>query len=279
MRVEHQRKRASRTLAVVAILLVVIPFLFWRDTWFGRPLSDAELTKYISDTTKPRQTQHALVQIGERMARGDTSVSRWYAQVAGLAASVHSEIRVTAAWVMGGDSRSEEFHKALLKLLSDQDALVRRNAALSLVRFGDASGKPELLKILHASTVRSPYNGQIHFRVKQSDPVEQGSVLAEIKAGDQVVEVRAPLPGKIQMMTVSQGAQVASRQEILALSPAAEHLWEALRALYLVGSAEDAAEIEPFASGAVPEASGEIQQQAQLTLAEIRRRTKSPRSR
>lgn len=272
-RVEHTRQRASRTLILVAILFVVVLFLFWRSTWFGRPLSDAELTQYISDSTKPRHIQHALVQIGERITRGDQSASRWYPQVTSLAASPHPEIRVTAAWVMGGDRRSEEFHKALLTLLSDQDALVRRNAALSLVRFGDASGKPELLSMLHSSVIRSSGIGQIHFRVKQRDNVEHGAVVAEIKSGERTIEVRAPVPGRVQALKVSEGAQVATDEEILTLSPGSEHVWEALRALYVVGSAQDSAEIEPFATGTRPDVPEKIQQQAQQTLAEIRRRT------
>jgi hypothetical protein len=159
---DPQRKRASRNLAVVAILFVVVPFLFWRGTWFGRQLSDDELTQYIGEDAQPRHIQHALIQIGERMARGDHSASRWYSQVAASASSPHPEIRVTAAWVMGGDNHSEEFHTTLLTLLKDADAMVRRNAALSLVRFGDASGRPELLQMLHGSAVRSNAEGRIH---------------------------------------------------------------------------------------------------------------------
>src|SRR5260221_8475391 len=53
----------------VAWLIVLLPFLFWRGTWFGRPLRDAEVSEYLRDNSKPRHIQHALVQIGERMAR------------------------------------------------------------------------------------------------------------------------------------------------------------------------------------------------------------------
>jgi len=46
---------------------------------------------------------------------------------------------------MGYDNKSEEFHQALLKLLRDTEPLVRRNAALALIRFSDASGRADLL--------------------------------------------------------------------------------------------------------------------------------------
>ncbi len=41
---------------------------------------------------------------------------------------------------MGKDPSVPEFHEALKKLLVDNDPMVQRNAALSLVRFGDVSG-------------------------------------------------------------------------------------------------------------------------------------------
>jgi vesicle coat complex subunit len=47
---------------------------------------------------------------------------------------------------MGFDNTSQEFHNALLKLLHDQEPIVRRNAALALVRFNDNSGREELLR-------------------------------------------------------------------------------------------------------------------------------------
>jgi len=52
---------------VVALLLILMPFLTWRGTWFGRNLTTAEIGRYLSDTSHPRHIQHALSQISERM--------------------------------------------------------------------------------------------------------------------------------------------------------------------------------------------------------------------
>src|SRR6202049_724498 len=56
---------------LVACLIVLMPFLFWWSTWFGRRLSDTQITAYLNDDKHPRHIQHALVQLGERMARQD----------------------------------------------------------------------------------------------------------------------------------------------------------------------------------------------------------------
>src|SRR6267154_1974511 len=61
---------------------------------------------------------------------------------------------------MGQDNKSEEFHQALQSLLSDNDPLVRRNAALQLVRFGDGSGRPELRSMLQSFEAKSAIAGQ-----------------------------------------------------------------------------------------------------------------------
>ncbi|MBI1940861.1 MAG: HEAT repeat domain-containing protein, partial [Acidobacteria bacterium] len=137
-------------IAVVPVLLVLVTFLFWYQTWFGRRLSDADMGKYLADTSAPRKTQHALSQLAERVARGDAAARRWYPRVVALSGNKEPGLRVMAAWVMGQDNRSEEFHTALKPLLDDPDPMVRRNAALALVRFGDASGRAELRAMLQA---------------------------------------------------------------------------------------------------------------------------------
>src|SRR5258707_15863684 len=59
-------------------LIVLMPFLFWWNTWFGRQLPDTQLAEYLHDDKKPRHIQHALVQLGERMAKRDAAAARWY---------------------------------------------------------------------------------------------------------------------------------------------------------------------------------------------------------
>src|SRR5437879_10572961 len=73
-------------------LIVLMPFLFWWNTWFGRHLSDQQLNQYLHDAKKPRHIQHALVQLGERMAAQDKSdnskdatVKQWYPELVRLA--------------------------------------------------------------------------------------------------------------------------------------------------------------------------------------------------
>src|SRR5579863_9663466 len=95
----HRMSTRNRVLFfVVAWLIVLMPFLFWWNTWFGRQLSDKQLTEYLHDEKHPRHIQHALVQIGERMTRHDASVTQWYPQVAKLASYPVEEVRNTDAW-------------------------------------------------------------------------------------------------------------------------------------------------------------------------------------
>src|ERR1700746_3149461 len=70
---------------VTAWLIVLLPFLFWWNTWFGRQLSDGQITQYLADDKRPRHIQHALVQIGERIARHDRRAAQWYPQLIRLA--------------------------------------------------------------------------------------------------------------------------------------------------------------------------------------------------
>ena len=102
-------------------LIVLMPFLFWWNTWFGRHLSDPQLTEYLHDAKKPRHIQHALVQMGDRMGRQDRtgqpdpdpSVKLWYPDLIRLASDPVEEVRNTDAWVMGLDTSGAGFHEAL----------------------------------------------------------------------------------------------------------------------------------------------------------------------
>lgn len=196
------KRKALLWMGLVLFAAILIPFWFWHGAWFGRPLTEEEMGDYFRTKDKPRKIQHALVQVEERIRRGDPSVRQWYDEVAEVSDHPRPEIRSTAAWVMGHDVKSSEFRQALLRLLRDREPLVRRNAALSLVRFGDPSGRPELLVML-----------------KSSDP---------------------------------------------------EQVWEALRALYLVGKDEDLADIERIARD--PKRGEELRQQARLAAGAIKQK-------
>src|ERR1700680_3253615 len=146
---------------VTAWLICLMPFLFWWNTWFGRKLSDPQLTEYLHDTKKPRHIQQALVQVGERITHHDAEATQWYPVLVHLAADPVEEVRNTDAWVMGQDTAGAGFHETLLKLLNDPSQMVRGNAALSLVRFGDATGRPQILALLQPAQLTAPDSGRI----------------------------------------------------------------------------------------------------------------------
>ena len=271
-RAERRRQRSALILTALAAAFILVPFLFWRGTWFGRALTEDELGKYFTDEAQPRHIQHALVQIGERMSQGDASVTRWYPQVIEQAKSPHAEIRITVAWVLGGDTRSEEFHSVLSGLLQDLDPMVRRNAALSLVRFGDDSGHSEILALLRPFTVEAPAAGTLSYQLPVETPIERGTLLARLETGQGILDIQSPVPGTVEQEMIEDESPVQEGQGIAVVAPGAEQAWEALRALFLVGREEDLAAIEPYVRGEVAGMHEEIQQQAMRTAEEIRRK-------
>jgi len=256
------------SLALVAC--VVVPFLFWHGTWFGRHLQDDELTQYLTDPDKSRRVQHGLIQIAERMERGDPKVAQWYEIVAQLSEYPGSQVRVTAAWVMGQDSTSQLFHNALLQMLHDDEILVRRNAALSLVRFGDGEGLNELRAMLASHTVRAPTAGRVNYLVKEGDWVKPGTPLVELFADGESQEITKASPFQVQALLAPEGSTVEAGKELLTLSPDSQHVWESLRALALVGGAEALDLVESVSEN--PLFNEDLQRQAILTHQAIERR-------
>jgi HEAT repeat len=259
---------------VTAWLICLMPFLFWWNTWFGRKLSDQQVTEYLHDAKKPRHIQQALVQVGERITRQDASAKNWYPELVRLAADPVEEVRNTDAWVMGQDTAGAGFHEALLKLLSDSSPMVRGNAALSLVRFGDASGRLQILALLQPAQIASPESGRIIDADRPGTAIHQGGLIAKLEYGQkQIAEIRSPIPGRIRSVAGT-GANVAAGAEVAVVDPANEQVWEALRALYLIGQLDDLPAIRPYERD-VPDVSNDVRQQAAETEQAIRKRSGS----
>ena len=267
------RRRLPWPMLLVAGLFVIVAFLSWYGSWFGRPLSDSQIESYLKDQEKPRNAQHALAFIASRMKEGDQSMSRWYPAVVASSAHATPQVRLTAAWVMGQDNSFAEFHSALLPMLGDSDAGVRHNAALSLVRFGDPAGRPELTGMLESHTIRAVTAGTAELIVDDEGvQVAPGAPLVRIKQDDgQTREIHSVEEARIELLKISDGVRVEDGSELVVLAPSTEQAWEALRALYIVGGPDDIRFIEryvrPFAG--LPD---RIQKQALATIEAIRTR-------
>ncbi len=239
---------------LTAWLIVLMPFLFWWNTWFGRQLSDKQIGEFLNDEKHPRHIQHALVQLGERMGRHDASVQPLYSELIRLASHPVEEVRPSP--------------------------MVRGNAALSLIRFADASGRPYIVALLQPARIVAPSAGRVTDTDKVGTPIHQGGLIAKLQVdrsavasqnGQQTTEVRSPISGRIRTLSVAAGAAVAAGSEIASVDPGDEQVWEALRALYLVGQPDDLSAIRPY-QRELPEISGRLRQQALLTEKAIRDR-------
>jgi hypothetical protein len=259
---------------LTAWLICLMPFLFWWNTWFGRKLSSQQLTEYLHDTKKPRHIQQALVQVGERIAQHDADAKQWYPDLVRLATDPVEEVRNTDAWVMGQDTSGPEFHETLMKMLSDPSQMVRGNAALSLVRFGDATGRPQILALLQPAYISSPASGRIVDSDRPGTAIHQGGLIAKLGYGSgQIAEIRSPIPGRIRSVAET-GATLAAGAEVAVVDPATEQVWEALRALYLIGQLDDLQAIRPYERD-VADVSNDVRRQAFETEQAIRKRAGS----
>lgn len=269
----------NTAMMMVPILLVLITFLFWYQTWFGRGLSDTEMAQDLADTSAPHKTQHALAQLSDRIARGDPTVKRWYPQLLALSQNKEPQLRLETAWAMGQDNHSEEFHQALRKLLDDSVPLVRWNAALALARFGDAAAEPQLRSMLEPYTLSAPAPGTIKFRLKEQDDVRNGSIVARVRQTESHAQqdVLSPVGGTIARWLIIDEATVTVGQSIAVIDPDEGQVVEALRALYLVGQPQDLREVERFVQ-AVPPMPERVRRQAEATAHAIRERSAKGKS-
>jgi hypothetical protein len=198
------------------------------------------------------------------MERGDVSARNLYPQIQSLSQSPVTEFSLTVAWNMCFDNQSKEFHEALLHLVRDAEPIVRRNAALALVRFNDKSGREELMAVLKPYEVKAPATGQVASTLQGGSEVSRGALLVRIRQGDgKVTEVRSPLQGKINEVIRANGSQVNRGETLLTMNSDEGSIWEALRGLSFVGTSEDLATIQLYASS--ESASDRVREQAKLT--------------
>jgi biotin carboxyl carrier protein len=273
----HPAKPAMAQKWLIAILVVtfafvIMPFLLWYLTTFSRPLTDSDLAIYFHDAAQPRRAQHALSQVADRIMSPIASVREsakpWYPEVIALAGKSSDELRITAAWVMGQDNQSPEFHATLLKMLADPNPMVQRNAALSLVRFGDPAGHDIITSMLSPYTMAAPRDGILAQRLKAGDVINPGTMVGRINVSSEKIEIRSEVPGTIRQWIAADGSQIHAGQPILFVDPSPEMAWESLRALFLIGRKDDLSSVRTFigSAGGTPT---QIQQQAQLTAQAI----------
>ena len=242
---QRARRPSNIWLIIVAALFIIVPFLTWYFTWFGRNLSQQDIALYLADEKNPRHIQHALLQVEQMIEREDPAAKKFYPQIVTTSKSAHAEIRKTAAWVMGQDNQSEEFHRALIDLLKDEDPLVRRNAALQLVRFNDPNGRPELRAMLQPFDAKTPIAGQIVSLLPTSSTVRAGAMLARIRdASGNVAEFRSPVDGTIASVSVKESDVVQPNQTIASINPDRATILNSLEALAYVGTKDDLPVIE-----------------------------------
>lgn len=271
------RRRARWPVYLVLLAMILVPAVFWRQVWWGSPLSDQDISERLKHPENVRQTQHALEQLSQRLGRDPESARRFYPQVIALSEHPEPLLRSAVAWLMGEDNRHEPFREHLLRLLGDGAPLVRYNAAIALTRFGDAAARPVLREMLGPHVITAGVNGNVASGtvldvLHQGDFVRHLTQLALVdRGGGQQDRILAPLEGRLTRVNISKGGRVEPGDEIAAIAPNAAQVEAALRALYLIGRAEDIEAVESYVEppAGFPD---RVAQQARATEAAIRHR-------
>jgi pyruvate/2-oxoglutarate dehydrogenase complex dihydrolipoamide acyltransferase (E2) component len=138
---------------------------------------------------------------------------------------------------------------------------------------GDASGRPQILELLQPATINAPQSGKVTDTSTVGTAIHQGGVIAKLQAGGQTIEIRSPIGGRLRTLSAETGQTVAAGAAIATIDPGTEQVWEALRALYLVGQSDDLAAVLPY-ERELPDIPDHVRKQAVETEKAIRDRTK-----
>jgi hypothetical protein len=249
-------RRGPRRWPAVLFLIaaVVVPAIFWRQVWWGAPLSNAEISNrlQLEGEHNPRQIQHAIEQVSERIQWKPESAHAFYPQIIALAEHDEPLVRAAVAWVMGEDNQHEPFRTELKRLLEDESLMVRYNAATALTRFAEEGSRPVLRAMLRPCELKAEWtggadHGTIVDLLRPGDPVRTATRVALVKFSDEgSASVLAPLEGRVERLLVREGEQVRRGDLIAEIAPGADQVWAALRGLFLVGRTADLEDVERY---------------------------------
>jgi len=218
----------------------------WRQTWFGARLDDDALIAAMAPEAKPRDVQHGIEEITKRFEAGLLGMDRWAKALVEASRRPEDPVRNTAAWGMGYDAGREEFVARLREMVvGDASILARRNAALSLAKSGDASGRAVLRSMLESFTVTAPQAGVVDGLPGLESLVRENRSVGRVRLDDGTNDlVLAAVPGRVAKRVVEDGARIAAGDAVLVLAPDAQHALNAAVALKLVGTKDDVAPLE-----------------------------------
>ena len=95
----------------------------------------------------------------------------------------------------------------------------------------------ELLAVLNPYELKAPIAGVVASTLKEGSQVARGTLLGRITQEDQMtLEVRSPLPGKVNQLVAPSGSTVTAGSALLTINSDEGSVWEAMRGLALVGN-------------------------------------------
>jgi biotin carboxyl carrier protein len=220
-------QRLVVVISLALFLTVVFPFAFWFLTWHGWALDPAQVESGLGEPLRPSRASQQILQIGEKLSRGDHSVRRWYPRIMQLAKTQDEDLRRNVAWMMGRDPEHDAFRAVLRDLLNDPVPLVRLEAALSLAQFHDDTARAELQSATQPYRVNSSVAGRLQMRIDTGDTTRPYTVVARIND----VDVVASIPGKVAAVLAKDGQDVEKGQSLLAIERNVTQVEQARRAL------------------------------------------------
>lgn len=229
-----------------------LTWLVWYQTWFGARLTDDGLTASMAASAKPRDVQHGIEEITRRFDERRPGMDRWAKALVEASRREEEPVRISAAWAMFFDPGRAEFVARLGELVaSDPSVLVRRNAATSLAKSGEAAARPVLRSMLEPFTVTAPEPGVLASSVAVDAIVRENVPAARLRRDDgSTADVLAPVPGRVMQRVAAEGARVAKGEALLVLAPDSVHVHNAVLGLMLVGTNDD---LEILGAAAAPQ--------------------------
>jgi pyruvate/2-oxoglutarate dehydrogenase complex dihydrolipoamide acyltransferase (E2) component len=87
--------------------------------------------------------------------------------------------------------------------------------------------------------IRSPNSGSVFYLVSEGDWVNKGGIIANLNLNNIKTPIQSDASGWLQTKLLPEGSLTTAGETLILLKPNPKHVWESLRALYLLGGPEE----------------------------------------
>jgi len=206
-----------------------MPFCSGGHTWFGRHLSDQQMTEYLHDSKKRGTFSRRWYRLATACLRNDASSKQWYPDLIGWRAMPVEEVRNPTRGDGPRTPPRAGFHETLMKMLSDSSPIgSRKCGAVARALWGCDRASADC-RVVQPARIACAFRTDALMGIRPGTPIPSGGLLAKLRLRDLPRRSRFALNSRAHSVGGAAWCSVVGGgREVAVVDTSTEQVWEAL---------------------------------------------------